>query len=139
MHRSTNARTRPTLSRLRRLAALLAPSSLRAAAWALLSLRRARRDLAARGLEGTWVAGPPRLPASARAGVLAVVRRRPSTCLERALVLQRWEADHGAPSDVVIGVRGTSPNFEAHAWLDEMPDAGPHAFHEILRLPAPTR
>ena len=139
MHRTNNVRTRLTLTRARKLFALSAPSSLRAATWALLALRRARRDLAARGLEGVWVASPPRLPASARVGVLAVVRRRPSTCLERALVLQRWEVDHGAPSDVIIGVRGASDNFQAHAWLEAMPDAGPHAFHEILRLPAPTR
>jgi hypothetical protein len=139
MHRTNNVRTRLTLSRARQLVALSAPTSLRAAAWALLALRRARRDLAARGLEGVRVGRPPRLPASARVGVLAVVRRRPSTCLERALVLQRWEADHGVTSDVVIGVRGASDNFQAHAWLEGMPDAGPHAFHEILRLPAPTR
>ena len=139
MHHTNNVRTRLGLTRARRLFALLAPSSLRAAAWAVLALRRARRDLAARGLEGVWVASPPRLPASARVGVLAVVRRRPSTCLERALVLQRWEADHGEPTDVVIGVRGGGDDFRAHAWLEGMPDAGPHAFHEILRLPAPTR
>jgi len=139
MHHTNNVRTRPRLARARRLVALLAPSSLRAAAWALLALRRAGRDLAARGLEGVWVASPPRLPASARVGVLAVVQRRPSTCLERALVLQRWEADHGVPTDVVIGVRGAGDDFRAHAWLEGMPDGGPHAFHEILRLPAPTR
>jgi hypothetical protein len=138
MHRTNNARSRRTLSRACRVFALLAPSSLRAAAWALLALRRARRDLAAHGLQGVWVASPPRLPASARVGLLAVVGRRPSTCLERALVLQRWEADHGVPSDVVIGVRGASDNFQAHAWLEGMPDTGPHAFHEILRLPAPS-
>jgi hypothetical protein len=137
MHRTNNARSRRTLSRARRVFALLAPSSLRAAAWALLALRRARRDLAAHGLQGAWVAKPPRLPASARVGLLAVVGHRPSTCLERALVLQRWEADHGVPSDVVIGVRNASDNFQAHAWLEGMSDAGPHAFHEILRLPAP--
>jgi len=139
MHHTNNARTHPTLARARRFVALLAPSSLRAAGWAFLALRRARRDLAGHGLGGVWVPGPPRLPASARIGVLAVVRRQPSTCLERALVLQRWEADHGAPSDVVIGVRGASDNFQAHAWLEGMPDARPDVFREILRLPAPTR
>jgi hypothetical protein len=139
MHRTTNVRNRLTLSRARHLIRLLAPSSLRAAGWALLALRRTKRELAARGLEGTWVASPPRLPTSARVGVLAVVRRKPSTCLERALVLQRWDADHGLPSDVVIGVRGASDAFQAHAWLDGTPDAGPLVFEEILRLPAPAR
>jgi hypothetical protein len=114
------------------------PSSLRAAAWAWLALRRARRDLAAHGIEGAHVPPPPRLPPSARRGVLAVVRRRPSTCLERALVLQRWEADHGAAADVVIGVLGPGDGFQAHAWLETMPDGGSAAFQEILRLPAPT-
>jgi hypothetical protein len=126
------------LARLRQIARLLAPSNARAAVWALVSLRRARRDLAAHGLDGAHVAPPPRLPASARAGVMAVVRRRPSTCLERALVLQRWEAEHGVQSDVIIGVTGPRDGFAAHAWLEAMPDAPPGIFQEILRLPAPT-
>ena len=105
----------------------------------MVALRRARRDLAERGLEGAHVASPPSLPASARAGVLAVIRRRPSTCLERALVLQRWEADHGAGGDVIIGVKGPSDGFRAHAWLETMPDRPPGAFQEIHRLHAPTR
>ena len=69
---------------------------------------------------------------------MAVVHRRPSTCLERALVLQRWEADHGAASDVVIGVVGPSDGFLAHAWLESV-ERPAIAFQEILRLPAPTR
>jgi hypothetical protein len=131
--------SRFVLARTRRIASLLSPSTIRAAGWAFVALRRARRDLTAHGLDGAHVAPPPPLPASARAGVLAVVRRRPSTCLERALVLQRWEADHGAESDVIIGVRGPSDGFRAHAWLETMPDATPGAFQEILRLHAPTR
>jgi hypothetical protein len=111
----------------------------RAATWAILALRRTRRDLAERGLDGAHVAPPPRLPASARPGVLAVVLRRPNTCLERALVLQRWEAEHGGESDVIIGVTGPSGGFRAHAWLETMPDAPPGAYREIHRLPAPTR
>ena len=130
---------RLVLARARRIPALLAPSSLRAAAWAFVALRRTRRDLAAHGLDGAHVAPPPRLPASARAGVTAVVHRRPSTCLERALVLQRWDADHGAPGDVVIGVVGPSDGFLAHAWLETLPERPAVAFEEILRLHAPTR
>jgi len=70
--------------------------------------------------------------------VLAVVRRRPSSCLERALVLQRWEADHGSPGDVVIGVVGPRDGFRAHAWLESASDGQPSVFQELLRLPAPT-
>lgn len=127
----------PQLARARRIPGLLKPSSVRAAVWALVVLRRTRRDLAAFGLEGAHVMPPPRLPASARAGVLAVVRRRPSTCLEKALVLQRWEAAHGAGADVIIGVVGLSDGFHAHAWLETMPESQPGAFQELLRLQAP--
>jgi hypothetical protein len=125
--------------RARRIARLLAPPNVRSAAWAVIALRRTRRRLAAHGLDGARVAPPPQLPESARAGVLAVVRRRPSTCLERALVLQRWDADHGSGSDVIIGVKGPRDGFRAHAWLESMPDGPPGAFEEILRLPAPTQ
>ena len=111
--------------------------TLRAAAWAVVALRRTRRDLARQGLDGARVSPPPSLPPHARRGVLAVIRRRPSTCLERALVLQRWEAAHGGPSDVVIGVPGRSDDFVAHAWLEHMPDAQVAAYHELHRIPAP--
>jgi hypothetical protein len=110
--------------------------TLRAAVWTARSLRRAKRDLARFGLEGTSVPAPPRLPARARRGMLAVIARKPNTCLERALVLQRWEAAHGAPSDVVIGV--TAPgDFTAHAWLESMPDGYSAGYQEIHRIPAP--
>jgi hypothetical protein len=136
--RFTNVSPGHVLARARRIPRFLAPSSLRAAAWAVVALRRTGRDLAAHGLEGARVMPPPRLPASARAGVLAVVRRRPSTCLERALVLQRWDADHGAAGDVVIGVVGPGDGFRAHAWLESAPDGAPDRFQELLRLQAPT-
>ena len=111
--------------------------TLRAALWTARSLRKTKRDLARRGLEGAHVSPPPPLPAHARRGVLAIIRRRPNTCLERALVLQRWEAAHGAVSDVVIGVPGRGRDFVAHAWLESMPDAQAAAYHEIHRIPAP--
>ena len=112
-------------------------ATLRAALWTHGALRRTKRELARRGLEGTQVSPPPPLPAHARRGVMAVIRRKPNTCLERALVLQRWEASHGAASDVVIGVPGRSDDFVAHAWLEHMPDAQVAAYHELHRIPAP--
>jgi hypothetical protein len=128
------ARAGRALARLRRVDV----ASLRAAAWALRALRRTRRDLARRGLDGARVSAPPSLPAHARRGVLAVIRRRPNTCLERALVLQRWEAAHGAGADVVIGVPALGDDeFIAHAWLETMPDGQVGSYHEIHRIPAP--
>ncbi|HET8757877.1 MAG TPA: lasso peptide biosynthesis B2 protein [Solirubrobacteraceae bacterium] len=112
-------------------------ATVRAALWTARALRRTKRELARHGLDGARVAPPPSLPAHARRGVMAVIRRKPNTCLERALVLQRWEAAHGAVSDVVIGVPGRGGDFVAHAWLEHMPDGQAAAYHEIHRLPAP--
>jgi transglutaminase superfamily protein len=112
-------------------------ATLRAALWTARALRSTKRELAERGLEGTHVTPPPPLPTHARRGVMVVIRRRPNTCLERALVLQRWEAAHGSSSDVVIGVPGRGDDFIAHAWLEHMPDGQAAAYHEIHRIPAP--
>ncbi len=109
--------------------------TLRAAWWTRRALRRVHADLQARGLEYTPAPKPPPLPDHARRGVLAVLRRTPSTCLERALVLQRWHEAHGAPRDVIVAVRGPTIDFSAHAWLDGEPDGDTSAFAELMRLP----
>jgi hypothetical protein len=110
--------------------------TLRAAWWAHRSLRTVRSDLRRNGLAYTPPPRPPRLPARAGRGVLAVLRREPNTCLERALVLQRWEASQGLGRDVVVGVTGASA-FAAHAWLDGEPDGELGPFAELMRLPPP--
>lgn len=63
--------------------------------------------------------------------------RRPSTCLTRALVLQRWHAWHGRRHDVVIGVAAPGPDFHAHAWLDGDGTGAGEGYAELLRRPAP--
>jgi hypothetical protein len=113
--------------------------TLRAALWAARALRSARRDLRRNGLAGAHVDAPPALPAEAVRGVRAIIRRRPATCLERALVLQRWQAAHGAPADVVNGVRAPGEDFIAHAWLETMPDGPAGSYRELLRIPAPSK
>ena len=92
-------------------------SELRAAWWAYRCLRDARRRLAA-GHSDVRVT-PPALPAAAVRGVEAVLRRARPTCLEAALVRQRWLRAHGVQRDVVIGVTAPSDGFKAHAWLDD--------------------
>jgi hypothetical protein len=119
---------------LRVAARRLDPQALRAAWWAIGALTHARRVLARRELEDIALAPPPRLSATAERGVQAVLRRRSATCLERSLVLQRWQAAHGQRRDVVIGVNGTVAGFRAHAWLDGEqlpPDA---EFDELVRV-----
>jgi hypothetical protein len=108
--------------------------TLRAALWAQLALVGARRALRRRGLEDVEVKRPPRLPPRARRGVVAVLRRQPHTCLERALVLQTWDAAYGNARDVVIGVAREGGDFAAHAWLAGDPDNDDSRFHELMRL-----
>ena len=64
-----------------------------------------------------------------------MLRRRPHTCLERALVLQCWEARQGRAVAVIIGVTGSSADFKAHAWLEGESDNDDGSFRELMRLP----
>jgi hypothetical protein len=114
----------------------LDPASLRAAWWAHRALQSARKQLKVSGLDGLELPALPALPSRAGRGVSAVLRRQPTTCLERALVLQRWRAAHGEPRDVVVGVRAPGRGvFGAHAWLeDEELDPGMSGFKELLRV-----
>jgi hypothetical protein len=109
--------------------------TLRAAWWTHRALKRVRADLRANGLEYGPPPAPPDLPSSAGRGIFAVLRRQPSTCLERALVLQRWDTAHGNDRDVIVAVRGNQLDFAAHAWLDGEPDGDVDSFSELLRLP----
>jgi hypothetical protein len=63
-----------------------------------------------------------------------LLRLRPHTCLEGALVRQRWLASHGCHRDIVIGVGAPSNGFIAHAWLDGEDDAAAAQFLELTRL-----
>lgn len=113
--------------------AKLDPQAYRAAAWALLAVRRVRRRLKALPLAEVRVPDPPRLPPRAGRGVDAVLRRLEPSCLERSLVLQRWLASQGERHEVVVGVSAPG-DFHAHAWLEgEDVTEGP-PFHEIARL-----
>jgi len=115
----------------------LDPSTLRAAFWTLRALRSARRQLRSTGLEDLSLPRLPPLPSSAQRGVRAVLRRREHTCLERAVVLQRWRAAHGDAQDIIVGVAGTGDAFRAHAWLeDETDDHGLEEFRELRRVRA---
>jgi hypothetical protein len=66
----------------------------------------------------------------------AVLRRGGYTCLVRAAVRQAWDAAHGRPRDLIIGVNSPADDFQAHAWLDGDPAEGFREFHELLRRSA---
>jgi hypothetical protein len=77
---------------------------------------------------------------SAALGVNAVLTRMSPTCLERALVLQRWQASVGDPRDVVIGLPPDGLHASpAHAWVDGLDDASPADYVELHRLPSPQK
>jgi hypothetical protein len=105
--------------------------------WADRALRAARRGLSGCGrISALALPVAPRLPAGGGRGVEALLRLRRHTCLEEALVRQRFLASHGACRDIVIGVRSGREGFVAHAWLEGGEDAAAVHFHELTRLPA---
>ena len=66
--------------------------ALRAGVLVAQSASHAAGSSAGAGSSTSSVPPPPRGPACAVRGVLAALRRWPTSCLERALVLQRWHA-----------------------------------------------
>lgn len=123
-----------------RAARLLDLDAWRGALWARSALRRTRRELRDGGrLADVTLTAPLRLPAGADRGVHAVLRRLPSTCLERAVVLQRWRAAQGDAREIVIGVARSSDEIVAHAWLEGENDRLAPRFEELLRVPAGPR
>ena len=118
---------------IRRIGRLDVPT-VRAAWWAITALHSTRRKLRTRPVADVDVTRPPHLPDHAGRGVDAVLRRTSSTCLERALVLQRWLAEHGTTKDVVVGVTALK-DFRAHAWLEGEPVD--ERFQELMRLKPP--
>ena len=107
----------------------------RAAAWAARASVAARRQLKTVRLEAIELPPAPGLPRHAGRGVQAVLRHAGGTCLERALVRQRWLAGQGVARDLVIGV-AAGPPFSAHAWLDGDAAASSDGFQELGRLRA---
>lgn len=109
--------------------------NLRAAWWAYRSLRRARALLAAHGGFTCEIPPPPDVSWAARRGVMAAMRRSPNTCLERAVVLQRWLHAQGFDHSIVVGVAKRDGEVKAHAWLDFEWRQG-LIYDEIHRVPA---
>lgn len=109
-------------------------ATLRAAWWAWRALLDARRQLPRRALDDVALAPPPPLPEHAARGVGALLRRREHSCLEGALVRQRWLAARGDRRDVVIGVVAPGEAFGAHAWVDGDHAAAGEGFEELRRI-----
>lgn len=108
-------------------------SSARAAWWAQRAGHRARRHLRNHSLASLVVRPPPVLPRGCRRWAVAVLRVRRDSCLVRSTVLQAWDAAHGRPRAVVIGVTAPGAGFKAHAWLDGEPAAASEGYTEVSR------
>lgn len=98
--------------------------------WAAHVARRQLQD----GLAALDLPVPPTDPAGRRA-VTAVLARLRASCLVRSAVLQAWDAGHGRPRALVIGVRSAGDGVAAHAWLEG--ERQPRPFFELVRHPAP--
>lgn len=109
----------------------------RVARWTTSTTRRLRRHLDGDGLEATArLSGAPAASPGHRRVVVGVLRLAQATCLVRSAVLQRWDADHGRPRALVIGVTSSAGGrFAAHAWLDGDQTAGRYV--ELHRRPPP--
>lgn len=115
-----------------------ASSTLRAAWWTLISIRRARRVMRSVGVTGR-IPPPPDLPGAAARGVHAVLRRTDPTCLERAVVLQTWLAARREPVDIVVGVAVDRGSMIAHAWIEPGTDAAEvDRYRQIHRIVPPS-
>jgi hypothetical protein len=107
----------------------------RAGWWAWRALRVARARLQDGEMREIELPAPPRVPARATRAVGLVLYRESPSCLERALVLQRWLDAQGLPRDVVVGTEGNPrTGFAAHAWLEGEPQPAGRRYVEIARL-----
>lgn len=108
----------------------------RAASWTIRSASSARRQLK-RGVPPDALTLPsvPKLSSEATVVVRRVTRLFDNTCLERALVLQRWYAAHGQAKPIYVGVTAPLTGFRAHAWL-EGEESGQESFTELLKIEA---
>ena len=106
----------------------------RVGGWAVRAWWRVHRGIRIGPLAQVVVPAPPaRAPGRGRGAVLCALRLLRASCLERALVLQRWDAAGHRPRDVVVGVCLTGDRMRAHAWLDGEDPRGD--FVEIHRRP----
>jgi hypothetical protein len=108
---------------------------LRGMVWAARAVRSVRRQLRRTGYVGVVVPPLPPRPDETARGVRFVLRRLSTTCLERAMIEQRWQAAQGNPRDVLVGVRGPGAAFRAHAWLEgDEPPGEESGYRELLRI-----
>lgn len=107
--------------------------NIRSFAWAVVELRRIRRQLHIEGVDARVPLAKGLGPRGWR-GVQAAVTVTHATCLERALLIQGWIGGYSTPPDIVIGVRRQSGEIAAHAWVDGSDPWFDIRYEELMRL-----
>lgn len=108
------------------------PSALRATWWGFKAGHVVKRNLRDDGIE-TDVPPSPVLPDRERPAVARGLHLAGATCLVRSIVLQAWDADHGRPRDLIVGVGRQDGSVTAHAWLDGEEPQHDVVFAELTR------
>lgn len=102
--------------------------------WGVRAIRTARSQLRPGGLSVS-LPRPSTASTTGIRGVRLASRVLRATCLERAMVMQRWYQAMGSEVAVVIGVASTEGATVAHAWLEgeERTESWPYV--EMTRVP----
>ena len=120
---------RSTVARLRRIAVSIDLRTARGALWTLQSRVAVRKQLRLSGVRDVQLPRPPSARPKDRRVTVLLLRSVTATCLERSLVLQRFDASAGVPRALIIGVTAPQRGFRAHAWLE-----GEHADAELKEI-----
>jgi hypothetical protein len=110
--------------------------AVRSALWTLRTRADSAKQLRFGGLPGVRLTAPPSLRPKDRRVVVSLLRALGASCLERSLVLQRFDAATGMARTVIIGVTSPGRGFRAHAWLAGEPQRDGD-FREIVRHEIP--
>ncbi len=114
---------------------LTSPGAARTLLWSVRMVGRVRKQLPQRPFSEVVLSTPPALDVRSRSAMNAGLRLRRASCLERALLRQRFDAANGVQRTLIIAVTSPADGFRAHSWLegDRQQDT---SMREIVRHPA---
>lgn len=117
-------------------AILTSPGGTRTLFWSLRTVGRIRQQLPQRPFGDVVLTIPPASDVRSRSAMNAGLRLRRASCLEQALLRQRFDAANGVQRTLIIAVTSPANGFRAHSWLEGERQHDP-SMREIVRLPAP--
>ncbi len=129
-------RRRGTIAKAVRI--VTAPGSARTLFWSMRMVVRVRKQLPYKPFGEVLLSGPPASDPLSRSAMNAGLRLRRATCLEQALLRQRFDAANGLQRTLIIAVTNPADGFRAHSWLEGERQPDP-SMREIARHPGPLR